>query len=218
MQARSHLQSHSHRFHLVLAVLVIAGLSLPASAFGYHPETSQMRVVQTVAHDLEDAARRVHRLAERTEHHYDRREQRALRALHELEKAADDFHRQVERHRQNPYRTERAFETLNRSYFAAYRAFFGLHAFRRVETAFQRVDELMEDLRYYYTEPRHGHNGGRSDGHRYERGDRGYRGHGEYRGQGEVRRYGQYRGYGRYRGSSAPPSHTHYDGCGHDGH
>lgn len=197
-----------------LAALIIV-LALPAAAAAYHPDRSQMARVQSVAHELEDAARRVHRLAERSEHHYDRGERRALAALHELEEAADHFHRQVERHRQNPFHTEADYRRLERAYRWAYRSFHGLHGYRHVERSFHRVHSLMDDLGYYYT-ARGGHGRGRYD----RRDDRDYRGYGEYRGQGQYRGNGRYRGQGRYRGNShGSHSHghsgPHYEGCGH---
>lgn len=210
MFPRSRRPSRRSFTHIVVAMALAAFVAMPGSAFADHPETDDMQVVQQVAHDLEEAATYVHRLAERHEHHYDPREERALRALHELEEAAEDFHRQVERYRQNPYKTERYYQTLERCYVDAYRAFFGLHAFRSVERAFYRVEDQMNDLRYYYDPPRDDHYGR----------DHGYRGHGEYRGHGQYRRYGQYQRHGRYRGSSQPEPRyhrgAHYRGCGHE--
>lgn len=211
--ARSRIQAPFREFTALIfaLILVLIGvLALPAAAAAYHPDRSQMAEVQAVAHELEDAARRVHRLAERSEHHYDRGERRALSALHELEESADHFHRQVERHRQNPFHTEADYRRLERAYWEAYRSFHGLHGYRHVEQSFHRVQSLMDDLNYFYTAPR-GHGRGRYDRHD----DRNYRGHGEYRGDGRYRGHGQYRGQGRYRGSRYSHSGSHYEGCGH---
>lgn len=211
--------THTSRSHLSRLPLLTCGLLapvvllwMPASASASHfPEVDQMRAVQAVAHKLEEATSYVHHLAEQREHHYDGREERALEALHELDEAAEHFHEQVERYCQNPYHTEADYARLERSYADAYRAFFGLHAFRQVERAFTRVASLMDDLRYYYTEPRYDEDRG---GYR---GQGQYRGHGEYRRHGEVRRQGEYRRYGDYDRSPRSHSGAHYRGCGHEG-
>lgn len=126
--------------------------------------------IRAVAHDLEEAARHVHRAAERSRHHFDGAEEAALRDLHYLDDRARHFHRQVERYYRDPYHTERDFLALREAYFRAAESLHYLHAVRHVERDFFHVTRLMRDLDYFYPRVRPGryydHD---SDWHRHHR-------------------------------------------------
>ncbi len=124
-------------------------LLAPAVSVASHPERSEMARVQILAHELEEAARHVHRQAERRAHH-GWWEERGLRRLHDLEGEARHFHRQVERYRQNPYHTEADFRRLVASYRRAEEAVHGMHGDRHVERDFYRVARLMDELLALY--------------------------------------------------------------------
>lgn len=140
-------------------------LLLPAVAGASHPESREMARVQVLAHELERAARHVHRAAERGAHHGDYMEERGLRRLHELEDRARHFHRQVERYVQNPYHTEADFRALVRAYYRAQEGIGWLHAYRHILRDFRRVDSLMEELLFYYDYDEHAYDRRRGRGH-----------------------------------------------------
>lgn len=125
-----------------------SALLLAAGAWGAHPEPYRAKDIRLLAHELEDAARAVHRAAERAAHHADRREARALVALHELEDEARRFHRRVEIPRWLPYRSRADFGALERAYFRAARDMHDLHAFEPVNRQFFRVTDAFYELAY----------------------------------------------------------------------
>lgn len=106
--------------------------------------------VKQIAHEVEEAARHVHREAERQAHHGDSNERRALADLHGLEQAADHFHSQVERYRQDPYHTEQDYYRLNSAYDQARATIHYAHAYEHVLQDFRRVGNLIQELRRYY--------------------------------------------------------------------
>lgn len=137
-----------------LLVTTVLFLSSAGGLFASHPRPDEMARIQAVAHELEEAARHVHRQAERRRHHFDRAEAYAFQRLHELERRARHFHRQVERYRQNPYHTERDFLELRAAYFRAAEALPALHGDRHVRRDFERVAYLMHLLDRYYVDRR----------------------------------------------------------------
>lgn len=116
-----------------------------------HRYATRWQDVQEAAHRLEDAARHVHRQAERLAHHGNWREERALIAMHELEERADHFHRQVERYRQDPRHTAADFRALQDAYYRAEASLRGLHAYEHVYRDFGDVARLMDRLTALYT-------------------------------------------------------------------
>lgn len=161
-----------------ILLLAVAIGALASTAWARHPELDQMKRVKLIAHDLETAARQVHRAAERDAHHLSWREEKALRALHDLEDRARHFHHEVKRYYRDPRHTEADYRALLFSYERAAEGMHYLHARRHVERGFYRVHELVTDLRYFYEGPRRGH--GRYRG-RYDR----HHGHD----RGEIRVY-----------------------------
>ncbi|MDX1645416.1 MAG: hypothetical protein R3244_13765, partial [Thermoanaerobaculia bacterium] len=135
-----------------LLVTSVLFLSSAGGLFASHPRPYEMERIRAVAHELEEAARHVHREAERRRHHYDRAEAHAFARLHELERRARHFHRQVERYRQNPYHTERDFLQLRGAYFRAAEVLPALHGDRHVRRDFERVRYLMHLLDEYYVD------------------------------------------------------------------
>lgn len=165
-------------FNTLLPTALLGALLATTAAWASHPTPSQMERVQILAHELEDAARHVHRDAERSAHHYTRAENHALRKLHKLEARARHFHREVERYYQDPYHTERDFERLLDAFHEARYAMHHLHAFRHTRRDFHRVERLMHRLTDYYggydsghRYDRHRYDGHRYDRHRYDRRD-----------------------------------------------
>jgi len=127
-----------------------AALALAGAARAEHPTPYQMKRVKVIAHQLDEAAHRLHKAAEDYAHHGGYYERRALAALHELDRKASHFHRQVERYYQNPYHTERDFEKLYYAYRSASWRFRYLHAEDHVYEYFHEVQELMDELLRYY--------------------------------------------------------------------
>ncbi len=121
--------------------------------------------IRSVAHELEAAARQVHRSAERSRHHFDRAEEATLRDLHYLDDRARHFHRQVERYYRDPYHTERDFLALREAYFRAAESMHYLHSLRHVERDFYRVSQLMRELDLFYPRLIHGGYYDRDHGH-----------------------------------------------------
>jgi len=161
----------------VSAAMVAASLSLASAASAEHrtfafsittvPSRGAMWSVQSLAHELEAAAARVHRDAEAQAHHFTRPERVALIRLHRLEDAAASFHAQVETSYQTPGRTRGSLRDLVRTYNIAARSMEGLHAYGNVYGEFARVSDLMERLldRYADTRPyRYGQADYRSNG------------------------------------------------------
>lgn len=156
-------------FFVTSAIFLLSAGTL----FAAHPQPYEMARIQAVAHELEEAARHVHRQAERRRHHFDRAEAYAFERLHELDRRARHFHRQVERYRQDPYHTERDYFALREAYWRAADSVRALHGDRHVRRDFDRVSYLVRVLDGYYLDRR----GRRGRGH-YDHGypdDRGYR-------------------------------------------
>lgn len=135
------------RFPIMTAALA---LLVPAAAGAAHPEPGQMERVAILAHQVEDAARHVHRAAERRSHHGDYWEERGLVRLHEFEDSARHFHRQVESYRADPYHTEADFRRLVRSYRRAQEGLHWIHPDRHVRRDFRRAEQAMEELMWVY--------------------------------------------------------------------
>lgn len=163
------------RWTLALASLSL--LTLAPAVFADH-RYDPWDEVQVTAHRLEEAARHVHRQAERLAHHGGYREERSLVALHRLEERADHFHRQVEARRSDPWHTEGDYRALRQAYADAAASLRYAHAFEHVDRDFAEVGRLMRRLAAAY-EPlvyRTYDHRGRGDG-RYRDDDR-YRGRG----------------------------------------
>jgi hypothetical protein len=152
--------------------LILTASTLSAS----HPERDQMERFRVAAHELEDAARHVHREAERRSHHYDRSEAYALARLHDLESSASHFHKQVERYRRDPYHTQDDFLALRAAYDRAVRSLGALHGDHHLQRDFEQVARWMRALDAYYGGP-YGY--GRYDRGGYDRQDQGYHGRGQ---------------------------------------
>ena len=131
------------------SALILTTSALSAS----HPERDSMERVRVAAHELEDAARHVHREAERRAHHYDRSEAYALARLHDLESSARHFHKQVERYRRDPHHTQHDFLALRAAYDRATRSLGALHGDHHVQRDFQQVARWMHALDSYYGRP-----------------------------------------------------------------
>lgn len=138
-----------------LLLTALTALVMPLAAGASHPEPGEMARVQVLAHQLENAARRVHLRAEDTRHHGDYWEEKALRRLHDLEAKARHFHRQVERYRPNPYHTAEDFRALERAFYRAEEAMHWLHAYDAVERDFRRLERVMDELQYLYGHDEH---------------------------------------------------------------
>lgn len=158
---------------------VFAALALTAAAAASHPELDRMDRVRYLAHEIEQAARHVHKQAERDAHHFTRAEDRALASLHHLDKKARHFHREVERHHRDPYHTEADFRALVDAFSDARYQLSHLHAYRHVRQDFHRVEVLMGELvGYYGYGPGHGYGERRygpypyDPGHQYGDGER----------------------------------------------
>ena len=132
------------------ALTFASALLLAGAAFAGHDERDRQPDIRAIAHELEDAAKDLHRRAERTAHHPSYRQERALRRLHELEERADHFHRQVEGHYQSASHTYHDYLELRESFDGARRAMPALHATGEVEREIYRVEVLMNDLEAYY--------------------------------------------------------------------
>lgn len=146
---------------IILAASLI--VALPAAA--RHPGYDDMEEVKRLAHEVDRAARHLHRSAEAEAHHFDRRESYALEHLHFLEDAARHFHAEVERYYRDPRHTERDFHRLYAAYRDAVDTFGFLHAYDHLYRDLRRVERPMERLAAYYgVGPRYGD----------------YRGHGRY--------------------------------------
>jgi hypothetical protein len=135
--------------------LVLALWALPAVAEHDHDRRASRgdslrdgRIVR-LAHELERATHHVHRRAEHSAHHGDRREARALRALHVLDERARHFHRQVERGRSAGH-TADDFERVQRAFYRAERRLDDLHATRHVQRDFERVERVLHRLERTY--------------------------------------------------------------------
>ncbi|MDX1632530.1 MAG: hypothetical protein R3234_11745 [Thermoanaerobaculia bacterium] len=197
------------RKHLVVgAILLLAGTG---TALAYHPTPREMGRVRALAHDLERIAERAHRLAERQRHHFDRREESALRALHRLADESRHFHRQAERFFQNPVHTARDFRDVAGAWVRTARRLDHLHGAFVVEREIHRIGRLVLEIDRYYGvldhhRMRRHHYRGRywhRPGH-HDRFDRGpeppghqCRGRGHRRGRGFGHRKG--RGHGHWR-------------------
>lgn len=131
---------------LIIAAFVV----LAATAQARPPDFNSPNRIKYLAHDLEEAVHHIHRAAEANAHHYGRREDRALKALHDLDREARHFHQRVERYYRNPHHTDQDYRKLLRTYHNARRAMRGLHAFDHVYDDFRHVEVLMGDLAYYY--------------------------------------------------------------------
>ncbi len=158
---------------LALASTLVAA----APVLAEHRYTARWQQVQETAHRLEDAARHVHREAERRAHHGSYAEQRSFVALHELADRADHFHRQVERYRQDPRHTNADFRALQDAYYRAESSLRGLHGEEHVYRDFGEVARLMDHLTALYTSWMAPYGGYRGPG--YGRGGDGD-GHGSY--------------------------------------
>lgn len=148
-----------------IALLLGAG-----SVYAAHPEAYELERIQILAHELEDAARHVYYEAKSARHHYDREESYGLKRLRRLDSRARHFHRQVEKHRQNPYHTRDDYYALRESYYLAAEAIRPLHAVRHVRRDFERVGHLIHRLDGYFSrsfDGRRGYVPGHHDHHRY---------------------------------------------------
>jgi hypothetical protein len=151
----------------IMGVVFALG-ALPASA--NHPHggrigppaaaTARGGRLAELAHQLERAAHQVHARAERIARHGDRRERRALRALHELDERARHFHAQVERGRRAAH-VSRDFAELRSAFWNAEIRLHGLHTTKHVLRDFGRVARVMGGLERVYArwEARLGHRG-----------------------------------------------------------
>ncbi len=144
--------------------LVLALWALPAAAEHDHHERATNRDgdgaterdgrLAKLAHELKRATHHVHERAERSAHHRDRREARALRALHQLDEQARHFHSQVEQGRSAAH-TSNDFERVRSAFRHAEARLRGLHANRHVQRDLDRVARITRDLEWAYA--RRGH-------------------------------------------------------------
>lgn len=134
----------------IIPVVFGSALLLAGAAYAEHKEPYRPPDVRVIAHELEDAARRLHRRAEKTAHHPSYREERALRRLHEFEARADRFHRQVERDFRRASYTYHDYLELRDAFARARWAMPALHATGKVRRDLEQVELLMSELRVYY--------------------------------------------------------------------
>ena len=106
--------------------------------------------IRKLAHQIDELANYVHEEAERTAHHGDWWEERALRDLHALAEAATHFHQQVESWWQDPNHTRQDYRNLVYAYRTAKYSFEWAHSFQYIRRDFQRLGSLIEELRRYY--------------------------------------------------------------------
>ncbi len=161
--------------HAIWATTVLV-LAAPA-AWAAHADYVQPERVRVLAHELEDAARHLHRSAEQARHHFDHAEERALRDLHELEDRARHFHRQTEKRYTSARHVERDFARLQRAFYRAAESMHGLHAYRHIRADFYRAERAMRELEYVF--------GGHGGHGRYD-----WRGHHRSRGHLHLPRFG----------------------------
>lgn len=172
-----------------VAALVTLTVAAPAAAdHGHRPRVD----VPRLAHQVEDAARHVHRRAEERLRGRGRWETQALGDLHRLEDAARHYHRQVEGRPHDARHTTSDFARLAEAYFDARDAVHALGS-RHLYDDFRNVEAPMSVLLDVY-DPwlRRSHRGygsgwerGQGDRSWRDRGDRGY-------GSGYGRRSGGY--------------------------
>ncbi|MDH3284048.1 MAG: hypothetical protein OEQ13_04865 [Acidobacteriota bacterium] len=136
---------------ILVPMLALAALSAPALAEHRRDGARDARErIATIAHQVENATRKVHRSAERLAHHGAFREEKALERLHELERAARHFHEQVERGRFDIGHTENDLRVLLRSFYRAENSLHWLHAYDVVRRDFARVERLVDKLQRVY--------------------------------------------------------------------
>lgn len=137
------------RFSLIVPAAALLALAMP-TALADHPTPEQMDLVQRLAHQLEQDATRVHRLAEQYAQGGDPAEAEALRDLHEFETAARHFHRQTERFAQDPAHTEEDWIELNQAFERARTTFAQLDVHGDLDAEFSAVEQGIARLRSYY--------------------------------------------------------------------
>lgn len=131
-------------------IVLIGVLTAATPVWAHLPAQRQMAHVGALAHQLENAAHRVHVAAQRNAHHNTRGEEYALRKLIQLDNHALRFHRDVERLHRQPSHTVEDFADLIRSFREAKYAFRYLHAYRNVRYEFDRVERLVFRISDYY--------------------------------------------------------------------
>ena len=173
----------------VVAMLVIGLASISMVEAGFkqnkHRKHYKQDPLLAVAYDVEQSARSIHRLAERTTHRRVARDQRALRRLHELDDEARDFRRALSRFGPYSGRVRVEYRELQRAFTRAQQTFRGVRTSRVVVRDFRELSYMMDDLSYRFEtrlarnnrnrghgQPRPGNSGGyvRIEGH----GDRGH--------------------------------------------
>ena len=135
-------------------------------------DAGQMERVLEVAHEIDDTATSIHRLAERNNRRPSSRENEVLVRLHELNDRAHHFHAVVESNRQDPQHTADDFQSLLDSYYAVTDS---LHTMRRrpyIDRGMNHISDLLDELTAFY---------GVDDLHNRSGSSNGYSSHGEYR-------------------------------------
>jgi hypothetical protein len=153
----------------VVAVLVI-GLASNSMVeadpkHNKHRKHHKQDPLLAVAYDVEESARSIHRLAERTAHRRTARDQRALRRLHELDDEARDFRRALSRFGPYSGRVRVEYRELQRAFTRSQQTFRGIRTRRVVVREFRELAYMMDDLSYRYETRLARHDRNRRYGH-----------------------------------------------------
>lgn len=112
--------------------------------------------IETIADQVMNDAALTRFYAERGRHHFDWREERAIRSLYDLDAATRDFHDAAELATRQPYGTYTAYLRLSAAYDLAARNIRGLHAYAPVMDLWLRVSDGMAHLAGCYDPAYHG--------------------------------------------------------------
>lgn len=106
--------------------------------------------VQAIARQLADATERTYREASRYDYGGGYDNEQVIRDLGELARGARDFAYQVSSYYQDPYETESNYDDLEYSFEVARNSFEHGNIYGRIQYEFERVIDLMRELRYFY--------------------------------------------------------------------
>lgn len=142
-------------------------------------DAGQMERVMEVAHEIDNTASYMSRMAERMNRRPNSRENQVVVDLHELRDRARHFHRETESYRQNPQHTADDFQVLVDSYYSASQSLRSIRRRPYLDRAMSHVANLLNELTPFYgvdylQAPSDNGYGDRDD-------DYGHRRHGEYR-------------------------------------